>query len=67
MQWWRICRSWVLPSKPGVSGMAIFHSIWTLILMVVFIAIVIWAWSSRKRKDFERAANIPLQDDNEVN
>jgi len=47
--------------------MAIFHSIWTLVLLVIFIAIVIWAWSSHKRRDFEQAANIPLQDDDEVN
>lgn len=31
--------------------------------MVIFIAIVIWAWSKRKRRDFDEASRIPLQDE----
>lgn len=47
--------------------MAAIHSIWTLLLFVVFIAIVAWAWSAHKRRDFEEAANIPLQDEHDGN
>ncbi len=42
-----------------------FHLVWTLLLMVAFIGIVFWAWSSRRRKDFNEAANLPLEEDAE--
>jgi len=35
-----------------------FHIVWTLALLVVFIGIVLWAWSGRPRKEFEEAANL---------
>jgi cytochrome c oxidase cbb3-type subunit 4 len=40
-----------------------WHVVWTLLLMTSFIGVVWWAWSSRRRKDFEEAANLPLEDD----
>jgi cytochrome c oxidase cbb3-type subunit 4 len=40
-----------------------WHLVWTLLLMVAFVGIVYWAWSSRRRKDFEEAANLPLEDE----
>lgn len=43
--------------------MSDFHAWWTVALLVVFIGIVAWAWSGRRRKDFEQAARIPLDDD----
>lgn len=39
------------------------HSIWTALLLIIFIGIVIWAWSGRQRERFERAARLPLEDD----
>ena len=39
------------------------HGIWTVILGVTFIGIVLWAFSSRRRTDFERAAQIPFTDE----
>jgi cytochrome c oxidase cbb3-type subunit IV len=39
------------------------HIVWTLLLMAAFVGIVYWAWSSRRRKDFEEAANLPLEED----
>ena len=39
------------------------HSIWTVLMLVAFIGIVIWAWSGRQRRRFEEAARIPLDDD----
>lgn len=38
------------------------RGLFTLILMVAFVAIVIWAWSGKRRKDFEEAARLPLDD-----
>jgi cytochrome c oxidase cbb3-type subunit IV len=40
-----------------------FHLAWTLLLMAVFIGIVYRAWSSRRRKDFGEAAQLPLEED----
>jgi cytochrome c oxidase cbb3-type subunit 4 len=34
----------------------------TLALMVAFIAIVAWAYSKRRRADFDAAARLPLED-----
>ena len=39
------------------------HSIWTALLLIIFIGIVIWAWSGRQRERFEQAARLPLEDD----
>ena len=34
----------------------------TLALMVAFVAVWIWAWSSKRRKEFEEAARLPLDE-----
>lgn len=39
------------------------RGLFTLILMVAFIAIVIWAWSGKRRKDFEEMSRLPLEED----
>ena len=40
-----------------------FHSWWTLALLIIFIGIVLWAWSGKRKEDFEEAANLPFEDD----
>jgi cytochrome c oxidase cbb3-type subunit 4 len=35
----------------------------TLLLMLLFAAIWIWAWSANRRSTFERAARLPLAED----
>ncbi|TAM47541.1 MAG: cbb3-type cytochrome c oxidase subunit 3 [Gammaproteobacteria bacterium] len=42
---------------------AVFHSWWTVLLVVIFIGIVAWAWSGRRRQSFDEAAKMPLEDD----
>jgi cytochrome c oxidase cbb3-type subunit 4 len=39
------------------------RGLFTLVLMIAFVGIVIWAWSGKRRKDFEEAARLPLDDD----
>jgi cytochrome c oxidase cbb3-type subunit 4 len=39
------------------------QTVWTLIAFVFFIAIVIWAWSGKRKKEFDEAARMPLEDD----
>lgn len=36
-------------------------SIWTAVLFVIFIGIVVWAWSRRQKERFDEAANIPFK------
>lgn len=43
-----------------------FHSVWTVLMLLAFIGIVAWAWSSKRRGSFDTAAKLPLQDDEEV-
>ena len=38
-------------------------SIMTVVMMTVFIGIVLWAWSGKRREDFEAAARVPLDDE----
>ena len=36
----------------------------SLMLLVIFIGGWIWAWSPKRRAEFEAAARMPLDDDN---
>lgn len=47
--------------------MGTFRGITTLLIMVAFIGVVIWAYSKRRKKDFDEAANLPFADDEEYN
>ena len=35
----------------------------TILVMIVFIGICLWAFSRSKKKDFDEAANLPFEDD----
>jgi len=35
----------------------------TVILLICFIGMVFWAYSSKRKSDFNEAASLPLQDD----
>ncbi|MDY6994616.1 MAG: cbb3-type cytochrome c oxidase subunit 3 [Pseudomonadota bacterium] len=49
-----------------MSLAAIFHSIWTLVVLIIFIGVVIWAFSRKHTQQFERAARDPIEDDDAV-
>lgn len=40
-----------------------FYGLLTLLLMLLFVGICVWAWSRKRYKTFERAAQAPLEDD----
>ena len=42
------------------------QSVWTVIALVIFIGIVVWAFSRRKKADFDRAGRMALDDDKPV-
>ena len=42
---------------------SLIQSIWTVVVMVLFVGIVIWAWSDKRKERFDEAANIPFSED----
>ncbi|MDX1606612.1 MAG: cbb3-type cytochrome c oxidase subunit 3 [Candidatus Competibacterales bacterium] len=43
--------------------MVLFHSWFTVVLLVIFVGIVLWAYSSRRKQDFDEAARLPFTGD----
>jgi cytochrome c oxidase cbb3-type subunit 4 len=43
-----------------------FRGVVTAVLMLLFVGLVLWAWSRRRHDDFEAAARLPLDDDADV-
>lgn len=43
------------------------RSIATLVCMMTFIGIVIWAYSARRQPDFDEAAMLPFADEERIN
>ncbi|MHB8473149.1 MAG: cbb3-type cytochrome oxidase subunit 3 [Gammaproteobacteria bacterium] len=41
----------------------LLHIIWTVVALVIFVGIVIWAWSGKRKSDFEALAHLPLEDE----
>ena len=39
------------------------HSVWTVLLFVLFIGIIVWAWSAKRKRGFDEAARLPLEDE----
>lgn len=40
----------------------VIRGIITAVLLVLFIGLVLWAYSKKRRKEFEEAANLPFHD-----
>ena len=43
----------------------LLSSVVTIVWFLAFIALCVWAWSGRRRKDFEAAARLPLEETGE--
>lgn len=43
--------------------LTIIRSIITVLMFVIFIGICFWAWSSKRKKEFDDAANLPFADE----
>lgn len=39
------------------------RSIVTVVSLITFVGIVIWAWSKRNKSDFDEAARLPFNED----
>jgi cytochrome c oxidase cbb3-type subunit 4 len=40
-----------------------FRGLLTAVLMLLFFGVVVWAFSRRRKKDFDEAARLPLDED----
>jgi cytochrome c oxidase cbb3-type subunit 4 len=42
-----------------------WHGLWSLLILVLFIGIVAFVWSGRRKDYYEQAGHIPLREDQE--
>ena len=42
---------------------SLIQLLWTLVVLVLFVGIVVWAWSGKRKQRFDEAANIPFDED----
>ena len=42
------------------------QTIWTVIAFAIFVGIVIWAWGSGRKADFDKAARMAMDDDKPI-
>jgi cytochrome c oxidase cbb3-type subunit 4 len=45
----------------GIAG-----GLGTILAMIAFLAVVAWAYSKRRKTDFDEAARLPLEDDSRI-
>jgi cytochrome c oxidase cbb3-type subunit 4 len=45
--------------------MVMLRSVMTLVAFLVFLGIIAWAWSARRKPDFDEAARLPFDDEDE--
>ena len=43
----------------------LFQSLWTIVVMVIFLGIVGWAFSSKRKSAFDEAARVPFEEEPE--
>ena len=41
----------------------LIQALWTIVVMITFLGIVAWAFSSKRKSDFDEAARLPFDDD----
>ena len=46
-------------------SIGVMHGLWSLFILLVFVGIVAWAWSGKRRTYFEEAGRIPFLNDDE--
>ena len=46
--------------------MAIFQSIWTIVVMLAFFGVIAWAYDKKRKTTFNDAANSLIDDDDSI-
>jgi cytochrome c oxidase cbb3-type subunit 4 len=47
-------------------SITLIQSLWTILVMVTFLGIVAWAFSSKRKSAFDEAARLPFEDEPRV-
>lgn len=47
--------------------MSTYHTYFTVVLFVIMVGIIFWAYSSHRKSSFEEAANLPFADNADNN
>lgn len=47
-------------------SVSLIQTVWTVVAFVIFVGVVIWAWSSRRKEAFDKAARMALDDDKPI-
>jgi len=65
MQSLPIYKAWVLQLRrlDKMNLLVFLQSAWTVVVMVLFLGIVIWAYSDRNKKDFDEASRLILDEE----
>lgn len=43
--------------------MSLFHSLWTVVVLITFVGIIVWAFSKSRQASFDAASRLPLEED----
>lgn len=46
--------------------LAILQSVWTVLVMIIFLGIVVWVYGKKRKSDFDDAARLPLEEEDEL-
>ncbi len=41
----------------------LIQALWSIIVLITFLGIVVWAYSRKRKPDFDEAARLPFDDD----
>lgn len=44
----------------------LLQSVWTIVVMITFLGIVWWAFSSKRKSAFDEAARLPFEDEPQI-
>ena len=44
-------------------SLSLIQSIWTVVVAILFLGIVLWSYSGRRKNAFDEAARLPLEDE----
>ena len=45
------------------ATLGVMRGLTTLLAMIAFVAVCVWAWSRRRQQKFDDAARLPLEED----
>jgi len=46
-----------------MSGINLLRTIGTVVSLIMFLKIIVWAWSARNRESFDEAAQLPFEEE----